>query len=196
MDIYTPDDVSDLRLTPFSQPSLSHFHYFPTYLLVIGLVTFLWRCFNWCVRDYQAFKDLGPGGTPYNVYGWLSVTFFLKPFTLAERDTLWTGDYPDGAHKEVQALPVRKGQRPDIRGIAPQRQFSQCPSQEMNKVGQSAVAPQHMLTRPSKSSPCSLQLYTTIPTYFSKTCLVLRNITLLYLFTHLFLPTLAKSRTW
>ncbi|KAK5046680.1 hypothetical protein LTR84_007441 [Exophiala bonariae] len=133
MDIYTPDDVSDLRFTPFSPPSLSLFHYFPTYLLVIGLITFLWRCFNWCLRDYQAFKDLGPGGTPYNVYGWLSVTFFLKPFTLAERDTLWTGDYPDGAHKEVQALPVRRGQRPDIRGIAPQRQFSQCPTREMNK---------------------------------------------------------------
>lgn len=202
MDIYTPDNVSDLRFNPFSQPPPSHFHYLPTYLLVLGLVTFIWRCLIWCVQDYQAFKALGRGGTPYNVYGWLSVTFLLKPFTLAERDTLWTGDYPDGAHKEVQALPDRQGQRPDIRGIAPQRQFSQCPTPEMNKVSRDPMALWHMhdrlvrLTRPSKCFLCSPQLYTTIQIYFSKTCPVLRNITWRYLSTHLFLPTLAKSRRW
>lgn len=134
MEVYTPDNISDLHLTPLSRSSPPFFQFLPTYLLVLGVITFLWHGLNWCVKDYAAFKALGRGGTPYNVYGWLSVTFLLKPFTLAERDTVWTGDYPDGAHKEIQGLPDRRGQRPDIRGIAPQRQFSQCPTQEMNKV--------------------------------------------------------------
>lgn len=202
MDLYTPDNISDPHLTPFSRPSTSFFHFLPTYLLVLGVITFLWRCLNWCVQDYQAFKALGRGGTPYNVYGWLSVTFLLKPFTLAERDTLWTGDYPDGAHKEIQGLPDRQGQRPDIRGIAPQRQFSQCPNQEMNKVSRDGMVVWSMygtsaiLTWISVSSLCSLQLSITIPTYFNKSCLVLRNITWHYLSTHLFSPTQVKSRKW
>ena len=136
MDVYASDNQSDVRSTSLSQTHTSFVHYLPVYLLVLGVLMILWRALNWCVRDYRAFKSLGRGGTPYNILGWMSITFLLKPFTLADRDTLWTGDYPDGAHKDILSLPDREGERPDIRGIAPQRQFSQCPRQEMNKVGQ------------------------------------------------------------
>ena len=103
--------------------------------LVLGLSVLLFLGLVWCVQDYRAFKALGPGGPPYNIRGWMTVAFLVKPFTLSTRDTFWTGDYPaTGAHKSVIALPVRKGGRPDVRGIAPQRQFNQRPLPDMNQV--------------------------------------------------------------
>ncbi|KIV88151.1 hypothetical protein PV10_09075 [Exophiala mesophila] len=102
--------------------------------LVLGLSSLLFLGLIWCVQDYRAFKALGPGGPPYNIRGWMTVAFLVKPFTLSARDTTWTGDYPtSGAHKSLLALPLRKGGRPDVRGIAPQRQFSQRPLPEMNQ---------------------------------------------------------------
>lgn len=108
--------------------------------LVLGLSSILFLGLIWCVQDYRAFKALGPGGPPYNIRGWMTVAFLVKPFTLSARDTTWTGDYPtSGAHKSLIALPLRKGGRPDVRGIAPQRQFSQRPLPEMNQVSLDSV---------------------------------------------------------
>ena len=108
--------------------------------LVLGLSSLLFLGLIWCVQDYRAFKALGPGGPPYNIRGWMTVAFLVKPFTLSARDTTWTGDYPtSGAHKSLLALPMRKGGRPDVRGIAPQRQFSQRPLPEMNQVSLDTV---------------------------------------------------------
>ncbi|EXJ73002.1 uncharacterized protein A1O5_04151 [Cladophialophora psammophila CBS 110553] len=101
-----------------------------SYLAVaFSVASFIW----WCIQDYRFFKSLGPGGPSYDIFGWFKVHILVRPFTLAARDTTWTGDYPDhGAHREIMALPDRKGGRPVILGIAPQRQFSQCPEKEMN----------------------------------------------------------------
>jgi hypothetical protein len=68
------------------------------------------------------------------------VHIITRPFTLAQQDLTWTGDYPDdGAHKDIMALPVRQGPRPMIRGIAPQRQFNQRPEPGMNLVSLSSL---------------------------------------------------------
>jgi hypothetical protein len=71
----------------------------------------------------------------YNLIGWFKVHIIVRPFTLAQRDLTWTDDYPeDGAGKDIMALPIRQGERPRIRGIAPQRQSTQRPGPGMNKV--------------------------------------------------------------
>jgi len=88
----------------------------------------------WCIQDYRFFISLGPGGPPYNVFGWVSVSFFLRPFALSAKDARWTGDYPpSGAHEEVEALPERKGLRPQVGGIAPHRQLNQQATEDMIK---------------------------------------------------------------
>jgi hypothetical protein len=84
-------------------------------------------------RDYLNFLSLGPGGTPSTFYGYLKITtlrlFALPdpytPATIAEKV------YPPiGYYHLVQSWsPTRKGPRPTIAGIAPQRQIDQdgCP---------------------------------------------------------------------
>jgi len=105
----------------------------PSVLFAATLAFSLIGLVYWCVQDYRIYLSLGPGGPPYNVYGWILTSLIVRPFTLAAHDTTWTGDYPDiGAHKEIEVLPWRKGERPVILGIAPQRQLSQCPGPEMN----------------------------------------------------------------
>ncbi|CZT48521.1 uncharacterized protein RSE6_09229 [Rhynchosporium secalis] len=80
----------------------------------------------WCIKDYRAFKALGPGGIPYNIFGWALITIFVRPFALSEKDTTWTGDYPSrGAHHDILDLEERKGGRAKLAGIAPHRQISQ-----------------------------------------------------------------------
>ncbi|OAG34459.1 hypothetical protein AYO21_11368 [Fonsecaea monophora] len=128
MDVYTLPNVTDPH--PPAALALQRVSPVLPYLAVaFSLASFLW----WCIQDYRFFKSLGVGGPSHDIFGWFKVHILVRPFTLAVRDTTWTGDYPDhGAHKEIMALPARRGERPVILGIAPQRQFSQCPSQEMN----------------------------------------------------------------
>ncbi len=88
------------------------------------------------IADYRRFKALGPGGVPYNVLGWLIVTLLLRPLAHSRRGTTKVDDFPTtGASQEVLDLPSRKGTRPDIGEIIPQRQLSQNPGPEMRKVG-------------------------------------------------------------
>ena len=117
--------LRDLHLAPFTKD-----------LLLSGaVVTSLAGALYWCIQDYRFYLSLGPGGPPYNLFGWAAVSFLVRPFTLSAKDTRWTGDYPDtGAHQDVLALPERKGARPQIGGVAPQRQLSQHPSDDIKKV--------------------------------------------------------------
>lgn len=132
MDMYTLPNVTEPQdVSVFHSLSSVITTVIPLFATFVGLIGLL----SWCVQDYRFFKSLGPGGPPYNVFGWFQISFMVRPFTLSTRDTLWTGDYPSyGAHKEILALPNRKGERPVILGIAPQRQFSQRPTAEMNTV--------------------------------------------------------------
>lgn len=128
---------NDLYILPnVTEPQpTSSFLSLPPVLVASTLIVSLGWFVYWCIQDYRLFKSLGRGGPPYNVYGWFYTSFITRPFTIAARDTTWTGDYPNtGAHKEILALPVRKSERPVVKGIAPQRQFTQRPSAEMNAV--------------------------------------------------------------
>ena len=128
------NDIYNLPNVTEPQPTSSFMSFPPVPVTATLIVSLVWFAY-WCIQDYRLFKSLGRGGPPHNVYGWILTSFIVRPFTLAARDTTWTGDYPDsGAHKEILALPNREGERPIVKGIAPQRQFSQRPTAEMNAV--------------------------------------------------------------
>jgi hypothetical protein len=89
------------------------------------------------LQDYREFKALGPGGTPYNVFGWLFVTLVLRPLSLSRNGTTRYDDYDmkDGPVSEgLLDLPKREGHKPLVMGIAPQRQMSQQAPESMRKV--------------------------------------------------------------
>ncbi|KAK4942772.1 hypothetical protein LTR10_017532 [Elasticomyces elasticus] len=126
------DDIYILPNVTEPQPTSSFLSFPPVPVAATLIVSLVWFVY-WCIQDYRLFISLGHGGPPHNVYGWILTSFIVRPFTLTARDTTWTGDYPEtGAHKEILALPNREGERPIVKGIAPQRQFSQRPTAEMN----------------------------------------------------------------
>ncbi|KAL4807463.1 hypothetical protein BDV18DRAFT_151496 [Aspergillus unguis] len=86
------------------------------------------------LRDYQSFLDLGPGGPPYNILGWLVAKICFNPFM---RDRMGTRMYDlkieagEGAGF-INNLDLRKGERPAMGTFAvPQRQINQWPSAEI-----------------------------------------------------------------
>ncbi|KAL5325313.1 hypothetical protein ACEPPN_006438 [Leptodophora sp. 'Broadleaf-Isolate-01'] len=95
----------------------------PAALPLVGAST---AALIWCIKDYRAFLALGPGGVPYNIFGWAAITILVRPFALSEKDATWTGDYPsEGAHQHILDLEDRKGGRAKLAGIAPHRQMTQ-----------------------------------------------------------------------
>jgi hypothetical protein len=84
-------------------------------------------------KDYLSFLDLGPGGTPYNFYGYLTITLLRL---VALRNPREAAPVPDqlrntGYLSKTQALPKRKVPRPEVVGIAPHRQMNQKASAAM-----------------------------------------------------------------
>ncbi|KAH4948719.1 hypothetical protein HBI56_134020 [Parastagonospora nodorum] len=78
-------------------------------------------------NDYKAFLSLGPGGTPATPLGYLKIKLLslvclrdpLRPMPIPAHFRPQTGYFTS------TALPTRKGPRPQVRGIAPQRQKTQ-----------------------------------------------------------------------
>ncbi|KAH8727611.1 hypothetical protein GQ44DRAFT_611448 [Phaeosphaeriaceae sp. PMI808] len=74
--------------------------------------------------DYKAFLSLGPGGTPSTPLGYLKIKLLsliclrdpLRPISIPPHFRPQKGYFNDAA------LPPRKGGRPFVQGIAPQRQ--------------------------------------------------------------------------
>ena len=98
---------------------------------VIGLAAFT----KWCVKDYRDYLALGPGGPPYNVWGWAAVTFIVRPLALSQSDATSVVDYPaEGSSLEIRNLAPRQGGRALVGGIAPHRQLSQHPPEYMRAV--------------------------------------------------------------
>jgi hypothetical protein len=88
----------------------------------------------WCVRDYQDYMSLGPGGPPYNVVGW-AMMVVAKPIALSKSGALRVADYPtEGGHQDIHDLPDRAGTRALVGGIAPHRQRSQLSPEHMKQV--------------------------------------------------------------
>ena len=89
----------------------------------------------WLYGNYRAFIDLGPGGLPYNVFGWLAA-LSLK---LVARETKSTEEYvKDGSQErwlKDEDVKQREGDRPRFGWhVAPVRQQDMLPSAEMAKV--------------------------------------------------------------
>ncbi|KAJ9608370.1 hypothetical protein H2200_007358 [Cladophialophora chaetospira] len=164
MDIYhfqTLPNVSNPQILASSSS-----HSLISTLLYIALILAFSSIIYWCVQDYHFFLSLGRGGPQYNLIGWFKVHIIVRPFTLAQEDLTLTDDYPyDGARKEILSLPIRQGERPLIRGIAPQRQFTQRPGPGMQKrildLFSSFVEanPQLLEQRLSCAEKCSLALF-------------------------------------
>jgi hypothetical protein len=77
--------------------------------------------------DYKAFLSLGPGGTPATPLGYLKIKLLsliclrdpLQPLPIPPHFRPQQGYFTD------PALPTRKGCRPFVQGVAPQRQQTQ-----------------------------------------------------------------------
>jgi hypothetical protein len=78
-------------------------------------------------HDYKAFLSLGPGGTPKTPLGYLKIKLLsivclrnpYQPLALPPHFR------PQKGYFNADALPQRKGERPVVQGIAPQRQQTQ-----------------------------------------------------------------------
>ncbi|MBU5209654.1 DUF5519 family protein [Bacillus safensis] len=99
----------------------SFFKYVP---LIIG-VTLLGK------KDYEEWKKLGKGGVPYNVYGWLLVTYYR----FYKRNPIKTDIYNDRLNTREDSVRLgevekRKGPRPKIgKHPVPHRQLDQLDSE-------------------------------------------------------------------
>ncbi|KAG5938574.1 hypothetical protein E4U53_007974 [Claviceps sorghi] len=79
-------------------------------------------------NDYQNFLNLGPGGTPSSLYGYLQISWWRlwalhDPFTAPSPSSV-SGILPASSSRGPD-LPYRPGPRPLVAGIAPQRQLDQ-----------------------------------------------------------------------
>lgn len=91
-----------------------------TGLLTIPLIIYLYA-------DYSAYVDLGQGGTPQTLAGYLRV----KTLSLAAiHDPFDASLLPSTTRGHLTSLPDR-GPRPNIRGIAPHRQITQRASPQL-----------------------------------------------------------------
>ena len=114
-----PKGLSDpLNITPRS----SNLSYIIWASLCFGLILKIYRAI---LKDYHNFLALGPGGTPSTFAGYLRVSY-LRLFALKDPfqpPSLAKAFYPTISY--LQSLPQRSSPRPNVAGIAPQRQVNQ-----------------------------------------------------------------------
>lgn len=88
------------------------------------------------ISNYHAYLAVGPGGLPYNVFGWIHALCF-KPFA---RDKFSTEQYDQDGNKESfldhsELVKERRGDRPKMGWhIAPSRQLDRHAPMEMCQV--------------------------------------------------------------
>jgi hypothetical protein len=96
--------------------------------LLVPIITLLY-----IHNDYKAFLALGPGGTPSTPLGYLKIKLLSL---ICLRDPLRPIPVPPHFRPSrgyLSSLPTRSGQRPVIRGIAPQRQQTQKSTSDVYK---------------------------------------------------------------
>ena len=121
--------------------------------------------------DYKAFLSLGPGGTPATPLGYLKIKL-LSLFCLRDplRPTLIPPHFrPQNGYLDQDTLPKRRGERPRVQGVAPQRQKTQTSNaktyaQLVQRIHNTAVDPRNqLLERTSCFEKHSSGLFTSIP---------------------------------
>lgn len=87
-------------------------------------------------RDYKTYLSYGPGGTPYNAFGWLAVSLlYLTSASETLSVDLYSGNEDQRSWLATDVLNNR-GDRPVIGPhVVPQRQMSQVPEEGIKKVG-------------------------------------------------------------
>jgi hypothetical protein len=127
-------------------------------------------------KDYCAFLSLGPGGTPATPLGYLKIKLLsliclrdpLRPIAIPPHFRPQKGYFADNA------LPARKGSKPLIRGIAPQRQQTQKSGEGIygclvKKIKALASDPRNrLMERTSCFEKHSSGLFTSVP--ITRTC--------------------------
>ena len=111
----------------FTTPNVASFKQTNTILTFTILLTFLPITLR-LYLDYLSYLSLGPGGTPATLQGFLKVKA-LGLFALRnpyEPRRCVVGDEPNPAdcgylRPRPEGLQRRKGERPEVKGIAPQR---------------------------------------------------------------------------
>ena len=103
--------------------------------LSLPLIYFTWS-------DYQNWLKLGPGGLPYNFFGYL-ISALLRPLKASRFDTSFIsnarilkkiGLVGERAFLKDEDVPERKGPRPEVgKWILPQRQLNQKAGDEKSK---------------------------------------------------------------
>jgi len=101
----------------------------PAHLVALVILVPVFLFIN---NDFQNYIKLGPGGTPSTFAGylkinWLKLWALRTPFEPLEQDE---GIVPARGILNKAPLPYRFGPRPDVVGIAPQRQTNQSGSRE------------------------------------------------------------------
>ena len=101
-------------------------HAIKTILLFVAIAVTLPLMLNF-FQQYLAYLALGPGGTPATVLGFLKVKVLglfavSNPYLPA---TLPTKSGCKSGYLKENGLQARTGERPEVRGIAPQRQVTQ-----------------------------------------------------------------------
>ena len=118
-----PTEMLDGTLTT------AHFHMLSAALsFIIPLVTLLY-----IHRDYKTFVSLGPGGTPSTPLGYLKIKLLSLVCLRDPHRPMPVPPHFRPSRGYLSTLPSRAGQRPAVRGIAPQRQQTQKSTEEVYK---------------------------------------------------------------
>ncbi|KAI9839836.1 MAG: hypothetical protein M1819_000026 [Sarea resinae] len=111
-----PFSINDSHSLPLLLPPIS-------ILALILILTPIYLIY----KDYLSYLHLGPGGTPSTFAGYLRICF-LRLFALSDPfapPPVLSTLHPATGFLSTTTLPYRRGPRPEVRGIAPQRQMTQ-----------------------------------------------------------------------
>ncbi|TGZ82033.1 hypothetical protein EX30DRAFT_394914 [Ascodesmis nigricans] len=96
-----------------------------TILLLLPFLAYL------AYKDYHVFLSLGPGGTPYNFYGYLKITLLRLIVLRNPHKIVIPLEHQNRGYLTPGALPPRRSPRPAVIGIAPHRQIDQRAPKEL-----------------------------------------------------------------
>ena len=131
MEFFVESNITSARL---ASPEPQLYDILPL-LSSLGPALFILMLGYFTYKDYSGFLSLGPGGTPSNFYGYLKITF-LRLFALSNPhrpDPIPSGLKGTGFLK-AGAIGTRPSCRPAVAGIAPHRQTSQRPREDMFNI--------------------------------------------------------------
>ena len=105
--------------------SFTHSYYFRRYLIPLLVLYLLYRLFSFVNNNYQAYRDLGRGGTPTTFRGWIRTVRLKYTARLDVLEPPRVPPFLEPYRGRLYNLAQREGPRPTVKGVAPQRQIDQ-----------------------------------------------------------------------